>query len=57
MIRVLRVIEYEYPNYDAYDRDRDRWTLVVQQNDRGFRMTSQVVRVQEVNNRRGKVQS
>lgn len=44
-IRVLRVIEYEYPDYKAYEHDREQWTEKTPPTARNMRMWSSVVRV------------
>lgn len=50
MIRVLRVIEYEYPDHAAYERDSANWTISHRGGDRNLRhMHSEVVRVQQIN--------
>jgi hypothetical protein len=44
MIRVTRVIEYEYATYEQYLKDRARWTLHWADQTGTFRMQSAILR-------------
>lgn len=51
MIRVLRVLEYEYPNGEAYVRDQARWMMRLplhQYGVGGMRMQSSVVSITSI---------
>lgn len=43
MIRVLRVIEYTYPDVETYWRDKSRWTIRGGPNNANIGFTSAVI--------------
>lgn len=56
VIRVIRVIEYEYQTDEAMARDMERWTLKSPgPNWGGTTMTSAVLRIQHIDNNGEKV--